>query len=104
MAIENKLGIYDAAELARIEEKISKKKAAELFGSDYFKNYKVGTFCMLAAIHKYLFEQIYDFAGKVRDVNLAKGNLRFAPVLYLHAAIENVEKIRSQLLMKSLLA
>ncbi len=93
MAIENKLGIRDSAELARMEEKISKKKAVELFGNDDLKNYKEGTFCMLAAIHKYLFEQIYDFAGKVRDVNLAKGNFRFAPVMYLHAAIENVEKM-----------
>lgn len=93
MALENKLGINDSAELARMEEKISKKKAVELFESGYLNDYEAGTFCMLAAIHKYLFEQIYDFAGKVRDANIAKGNFRFAPVMYLQAAIENVEKM-----------
>lgn len=93
MVLENKLGIIDSAELARMEEKISKKRAIELFESDYLKTHEVGTFRMLAAIHKYLFEQIYDFAGKVRDVNIAKGNFRFAPVMYLQAAIENIEKM-----------
>lgn len=93
MALENKLGINDSAELARMEEKISKKRAVELFESDYLNGYEAGTFSMLAAIHKYLFEQIYEFAGKVRDVNLAKGNFRFAPVMYLQAAIENIEKM-----------
>lgn len=93
MALENKLGINDSAELARIEEKISKKKAVELFESGYLNDYKAGTFHMLAGIHKYLFGEIYDFAGKVRDVNIAKGNFRFAPVMYLQAAIENVEKM-----------
>lgn len=93
MTLKNKLGIQDSYELARIEEKISKKKAIELFDSDYLKSYEVGTFRMLAAIHKYLFEQIYDFAGKIRDVNIAKGNFRFVPVMYLQAAIENVEKM-----------
>lgn len=93
MALENKLGINDSAELARMEEKISKKKAVELFESDFLNNYKAGTFQMLAAIHKYLFEEIYDFAGKVRTVNIAKGNFRFAPVMYLLAAIENIEKM-----------
>lgn len=93
MTIENKLGINDSAELARIEEKISKKKAAQLFENGYLKDYEAGTFRMLAAIHKYLFEQIYDFAGKVREVDIAKGNFRFASVRYLQAAIENVEKM-----------
>lgn len=93
MILENKLGIKDSAELARMEERISKKKAVELFESGYLNNYESGTFRMLAAIYKYLFEQIYDFAGKIRTVNLAKGNFRFAPVMYLQAAIDNIEKM-----------
>ena len=93
MALQDKLGITDSAELARIEEKISKKKAVELFESDELKKYRAGTFEMLAFIHRYLFSEIYDFAGKMREVNLAKGNFRFAPVMYLKAAVENVEKM-----------
>ena len=93
MALENKLNITDSAELARMEEKISKKKAVELFENRYVDQYKPGTFQMLAAIHKYLFDEIYDFAGKIRTVNMAKGNFRFAPVMYLEAAIENIEKM-----------
>ena len=93
MALENKLGINDSAELARMEEKISKKKAVELFESGELNNYVAGSFELLAAIHKYLFEQIYDFTGEVRTVNLAKGNFRFAPVMYLQVAIENIEKM-----------
>lgn len=93
MALQNKLGITDSAELARIEEKISKKKAVELFESDELKKYRAGTFEMLAFIHRYLFSEIYDFAGKMREVNLAKGNFRFAPVMYLKAAVENVERM-----------
>lgn len=93
MVLKNKFGILASAELAGMEEKISKKKAVELFENSYLNDYEVGTFRMLAAIHRYLFEQIYDFAGKVRDVNIAKGNFRFAPVIYLQAAIENVEKM-----------
>ena len=93
MTLENKLSINNSAELARMEEKISKKKAVELFESDYLNQYKAGTFQMLVAIHKYLFEEIYDFAGEVRTVNIAKGNFRFAPVMYLQAAIENIEKM-----------
>lgn len=93
MALENKLHITDSAELARMEEKISKKKAVELFENGYLDNYEVGTFQMLAAIHRYLFGDIYEFAGKVRTVNVAKGNFRFAPVMYLQAAIENIEKM-----------
>ena len=93
MALENKLNITDSAELARMEEKISKKKAVELFENRYVDQYKLGTFQMLAAIHKYLFDEIYYFAGKIRTVNMAKGNFRFAPVMYLEAAIENIEKM-----------
>lgn len=93
MVLGNKLGINDSAELARMEEKISKKRAAALFESSYLEDYEAGTFQMLAAIHKYLFEQIYDFAGKVRTVNIAKGNFRFASVLYLQTALENIEKM-----------
>lgn len=93
MALQNKLGITDSAELARIEEKISKKKAVELFESDELKKYRAGTFEMLAFIHRYLSSEIYDFAGKMREVNLAKGNFRFAPVMYLKATVENVEKM-----------
>ena len=93
MALENKFNITDSAELANMEEKISKKKAVELFENGYLDRYKAGTFQMLAAIHKYLFDEIYDFAGKMRTVNMAKGNFRFAPVMYLEAAIENIEKM-----------
>ena len=93
MALDNKLHITDSAELARMEEKISKKKAVELFENGYLEHYEAGTFQMLAAIHKYLFDDIYEFAGEVRTVNIVKGNFRFAPVMYLQAAVENVEKM-----------
>ena len=93
MALDNKFHITDSAELARVEEKISKKKAVELFENGYLDKYEAGTFKMLVAIHKYLFEDIYDFAGNVRTVNIAKGNFRFAPVMYLEAALENIEKM-----------
>lgn len=93
MTLENKLGITDSAELARVEEKLTKKKAAELFESGYLDSLNAGTFESLAKIHKYLFEDIYVFAGKIRDVNIAKGNFRFASVMYLKAALENVEKM-----------
>ena len=93
MVLENKLNITDSTELARMEEKISKKKAVELFENGYLNKYKAGSFEILAAIHKYLFGEIYDFAGKMRNVNIAKGNFRFAPVMYLQAAIENIEKM-----------
>ena len=88
MVLENKLNITDSTELARMEEKISKKKAVELFENGYLNKYKAGSFEILAAIHKYLFGEIYDFAGKVRNVNIAKGNFRFAPVMYLQDGIE----------------
>ena len=93
MILQNKLGITDSAELARAEEKISKKKAIELFESGYLDSLKAGTFEALTAIHRYLFEDIYAFAGELRDVNIAKGSFRFAPVMYLQAALENIEKI-----------
>lgn len=93
MALENKLGITNSAELAREEEKISKKKALELFESGILDELDAGTFAALAEIHRYLFDGIYDFAGKVRTVNLAKGNFRFAPLMYLHAALENIDKM-----------
>jgi len=93
MALKNKLNTSDSTEIFRMEEKISKKKAVELFENGYLDNYEAGTFKMLAAIHKYLFDEIYDFAGKIRTVNIAKGNFRFAPVMYLQAALENIEKM-----------
>lgn len=93
MALENKLNITDFAELAREEERISKKKAVELFDSKLIDTFEVGTFAGLAAIHKYLFEDIYDFAGKMRTVNIAKGNFRFAPLIYLEAALANIDEM-----------
>lgn len=102
MTLKNKLNITDSAEIARQEEKLSKKKAAELFEFDYLDKLEPGTFKTLCEIHKFLFQDIYDFAGKIRDVNIAKGNFRFAPVMYLQAALENIEKCHSQLLTKLL--
>ena len=93
MALENKLGITNSAELAREEERISKKKAVWLFESGRLSALSVGTFAALKEIHKSLFEDIYEFAGSLRSVNLAKGNFRFAPVMYLEAAIANIEKM-----------
>ena len=93
MALENKLGITDSAELAREEEKISKKKALWLFESGTLDSLKAGTFAALQEIHKCLFEELYDFAGKIRTVNLAKGNFRFASVMYLETALGNIEKM-----------
>lgn len=93
MALKNKLGIDDSAELAREEERISKKKAVWLFESGTLDTLPVGTFAALQKIHKYLFEDIYDFAGKIRTVNLAKGNFRFAPLMYLEVALANIDKM-----------
>ena len=93
MALENKLGITNSAELAREEERISKKKAVELFESGSLDKLAPGRFASLQAIHKALFEDIYDFAGELRTVNLAKGNLRFAPLMYLEAALANIDKM-----------
>ena len=93
MALENKLGITDSAELAREEERISKTRAVELFASDLFSSLRPGSFDALSKIHECLFSDIYDFAGKIRRVNIAKGNFRFAPIAYLEAAIKNIEKM-----------
>ena len=93
MALENKLGITSSAELARVEEKISKERAAEFFSSGAIDNMKAGTFATLAEIHRRLFGDIYDFAGKIRTVNIAKGGFRFAPLMYLEASIANIEKM-----------
>ena len=93
MALENKLGITSSAELAEAQGKISKKKAAELFENGYLENLEPGTYKALAEIHRFLFGEIYEFAGKLREVNIAKGNFRFAPVMYLREAIGNIEKM-----------
>ena len=93
MALENKLGIKSAPELSEAEERISKKKAVELFENGMLNSLEAGKFDSLKAIHKYLFEDIYDFAGKLRDVNIAKGNFRFVPLMYLEAALENIDKM-----------
>lgn len=93
MALANKLGITDSAQLAREEERISKKKAIDLFESGMLDSLEPGTFSSLAAIHKHLFDEIYDFAGAVRDVNIAKGSFRFAPVMYLTAALEHIDRM-----------
>ncbi len=93
MVLENKLNITNSAELAKVEEKISKTKALELFQKGLLNNLEVGTFDSLAKIHEYLFDEIYDFAGKIREVNIAKGNFRFAPVMYLKSALESIDKM-----------
>ena len=93
MALENKLGIKSSAELAREEERISKKKAVELFENGMLEKLEAGKFQTLCEIDKYLFDDIYDFAGKIRTVNLSKGNFRFAPLMYLETAIKNVDKM-----------
>ena len=90
MALENKLGITESAELAREEERISKTRAIELY-EKRIPNDEIGKFAGLAKIHQYLFGEIYEFAGKVRTVNLAKGNFRFAPVMYLDAALKHID-------------
>lgn len=91
--LENKLGITDSAELARIEEKISKQKAVEMFESGYLESLEAGTYESLAMIHKYLFDEIYDFAGEIRKVNISKVNFRFAPLMYLDAALQSIDKM-----------
>ena len=93
MALENKLGLTSSADLAREEERISKKKAVALFETRLLDTLPAGKFITLQAIHKYLFEDIYDFAGEIRTVNMAKGNFRFAPLMYLQAALENIDKM-----------
>ena len=91
MALENKLGINDSTELARVEEKISKSKAIKLYESKIVEDSEVGKFSGLAKIHKFLFDELYDFAGKIRTVNIAKGNFRFAPVMYLETALKHID-------------
>ena len=91
MALENKLGITDSAELAKKEEEISKTKAIELYESSIIEESEIGKFSSLAKIHKFLFDELYDFAGKVRTVNIAKSNFRFVPVMYLDAALKHID-------------
>ena len=93
MILENKLGITDQAELAREEERLSKLKAIKLFENKIIDTFEVGTFSGLQQIHKYLFEDVYEFAGKIRNVNISKGNFRFAPVMYLKLSLENIDKM-----------
>ncbi len=93
MTIENRLGLDDSVLLAREEEKISKKKAIELFETGYLDSLEAGTYESLAKIHKYLFDEIYDFAGKVREVNISKGNFRFAPIMYLQTALKYIDSM-----------
>ena len=93
MALENRLGITDSAELAREEERLSKKRAVQLFESGALDALPVGTFASLREIHKALFQDVYDFAGKLRTVNLAKGSFRFAPLMYLEAALDSIDKM-----------
>lgn len=93
MALENKLGLTNSTDLAREEERISKKKAIELFESGILDTLPAGKFSTLQKIHEYLFSDIYDFAGKVRSVNIAKGNFRFAPLMYLEASLSNIDNM-----------
>ena len=93
MALQNKLGLTDELELAREEERIGKQKALALYDTGLLDTFPVGTFAGLAMIHKYLFEDIYEFAGQMRTVNIAKGNFRFAPVMYLRPALESIDRM-----------
>lgn len=93
MTLENKLGIADSSELARIEEEISKKKAIEIFEKNNILEEEIGKFASLSKIHEILFSEIYNFAGKLREVNIAKGNFRFAPLMYLENSIEYIDKM-----------
>lgn len=91
--LESKLGITDSAELARIEEKISRQKAVEMFESKYLESLEAGTFESLARIHKYPFDKIYDFFGEFRSVNISKGNFRSSPLMYLNAILQSIDKM-----------
>ena len=91
--LENKLGIANEVELAREEERLTKLRARELFEMGLFDSFEVGTFAGLCSIHRHLFQDVYDFAGRMRTVNIAKGNFRFAPVMYLSAALEAIDKM-----------
>ena len=93
MILVNRLNITDSAKLACDEERISKKKAVQLFDNNFLDSFPAGKFDTLQAIHKYLYEDVFDFAGEIRTVNLAKGNFRFAPSMYLQAALDNIDKM-----------
>ena len=93
MSLENKLGISDSRDLAHEEERLTKKRALELYDNDLFSSFEVGTFAGLKSIHGYLFQDVYDFAGKMRNVNIAKGNFRFASVLYLESALSSIDNM-----------
>ena len=93
MVLENKLGLTNPTDLAREEERISKKKALEMFESSLLNELEAGKFSSFAKIHKYLFEDIYPFAGEIRAENIAKGNFRFAPVMYLKVALEHIDSM-----------
>jgi len=93
MVLENKLGITNSAELAQMEEQLSKKRAAELFENNLLATFEVGTYKALQQIHQYLFQDVYDFAGETRQVNISKGGFRFAPLMYLDAALESISKM-----------
>jgi len=93
MILKNKLNIIDQIELSRVEEKVSKQKAKQLFDSGDIAKAEVGTFSGLAFIHRYLFEDIYDFAGKLREVNIAKGDFRFAPLMYLSQSLAHIDSM-----------
>ena len=93
MMLENKLNITNQVDLANAEEKISKRKAKQLFDSGDIAKVEVGTFAGLSFIHAYLFEDIYDFAGKIREVNIAKGNFRFAPLMYLATSLKHIDSM-----------
>ena len=93
MSLENKLGISDSRDLAHEEERLTKKRALELYDNDLLSSFEVGTFAGLKSIHGYLFQDVYDFAGKMRNVNIAKGNFRFASVLYLESALSSIDNM-----------
>lgn len=93
MVLENKLGITNSADLAKEEEKLSKKRAVELFEEELLSLADAGSFSSLQKIHEYLFQDIYDFAGKIRTVNITKGSFRFAPVVYLQDALKHIENM-----------
>ena len=96
MTLDNKLGLKDSLELAKMEEKINKTRAKELFEKQLLDDKAAGTYATLAVIHGFLFEEIYDFAGQIRTVNVSKGNFRFAPVMYLSASLENIARMPQQ--------
>lgn len=94
MVLENKFGITNSAELARVEERISKRKALEFFDNNLLEDFEIGKFSGLAKIHRFLFEDIYEFAGDIRKMNVAKGNFQFVPVMHLGAALRNIDYMR----------